>query len=270
MQDENNDSSFDDMINKRYGYGVKKDKYPRRVPKVRMAGPQDLSPEQLNIVKSGLRKGVLYLFFVDENSTPKDSTLLTSKEQDIISLLEDTVRSLKGLNPNDEYYWKLRNQLLKDMKEAVSAGLIWHPLVHEFVYTYRASGDKEILRRIKRGWEKGVKRPIEEKDVKFYVYLEKIEKYRSEGKTWPQIRRILMKRKVIGNITLEALRKKIAKFAPYLLRDKEFRITEEMLPLITDDIQNRMKELWQELYARGRKSQYRQEVKKLLTKNEVD
>lgn len=260
------------MLNKRFG--IPKGKHSIKVPKYRIARPEDLSLEQLNLINDGLKKGELYLILVDEGSDPpKNPATLPSKQQDIISDLTRTRKDLNeyiGLNfhrlgeEEIRYIQRLREDYINLISEAVRAGLIWHPLVHEFVYTHRAFGDKQILRRIKRGWEKGTKRPIKEKDIKFYFYREKIEKYRSKGKTWLQIRRDLMKRKIISNISLQALQKKIAKFAPHLLRDTEFRITEDMRHLITEDITNKMIGLWREFYARGRKSQYRQEVKKLF------
>ena len=118
--------------------------------------------------------------------------------------------------------------------------------------------------------EKGVKRCLKYDDIQFKNYLDKIEEYRNAGKTWKEIRRILMKRKIIGNISWQALRKKVAKFAPHILPDTDFVITEDMQHLITEDIRNRMKELWRELYASGKKSQYRQEVKKLFNKQGDD
>lgn len=205
---------------------------------------------------------------------------LSPNEQDIILDIEDSIRSLERYNRlsleeverliGDDYYKVQRQEHLKELKRAVRAGLIWHPLVLDFIYTYKALGNKEMLRAIKRGLEINVKRPIREKDINFINYLGKIKKYRSEGKTWPQIRRILMKRKIIGNISWQAFRKKVAKYAPHILSDKEFVITKGNLHLITEDTRNKMQELWRELYATGRKAQYRQEVKKLFTKQGGD
>ena len=207
---------------------------------------------------------------------------LSTKQQDIISLLRNTLNELKcydGLgivdierlvNDKDSRFNRLREQHLDDIARAVNAGLIWHPLVSDFVYTQKALGNKEILRKIKRGWETGVNRPLKYDDIEFKIYLDKIEEYRNAGKTWKQIRRLLMKRKIIGNISWQALRKKVAKFAPHILPDTDFVITDDMQHLITEDIRNRMKVLWRELYASGKKSQYRQEVKKLFNKQGGD
>ncbi len=204
--------------------GAPKEKYSRKVPKVRIARPEDLSPGQLNIIKDGLKKGKVYLFLVDENSAPpNNSAPLFRKQQIIIYNLEDSIKELEKYNElgidelyrllddEDSHYNKLRKQHLKDISEAVSAGLIWHPLVFEFVHTYKALGDKEILRQIKRGWETGVKRPLTINNIKFESYLEKITKYRDEGKTWKVIRLNLMKRKIIGKITVPGLQKKYEK-----------------------------------------------------------
>lgn len=198
------------------------------------------------------------------------------QQQDTISLLRQSIKGLSKyakltpdefdhLEENDRLkYYKRVEEHIKTIAEAIRRGLFGHPLVSNFVHLYKVRGNKKVLRKIKRGLEKDVNRPLKDKDIKFKLYLDKIEEYQNAGKTWKEIRRILMKRKIIGNITLEALRKKVAKFAPHLLRNTGFLITNDMLHLITDDIRNRMKELWRELYASGRKSQYRQEVKKLF------
>ena len=205
---------------------------------------------------------------------------LSTKQQDALSLLKDSISDMENyvkwgelstdeinqIMKEDKQYKQIRAQLMKDIRRAIRLELIWHPLVYEFLDTNKALGNKDLIREIQKGWEIDVKRPHKYKDIKFIINHPIIERWRNEGKIWKEIRRELMKRKVIGNITLEALRKKIMKFAPRLLPIKEFVVTEEMLPLITDDIQNKMKELWQELYAIGRKSQYRQEVKKLFIK----
>ncbi|MFH1597248.1 MAG: hypothetical protein ABIG94_12935 [Pseudomonadota bacterium] len=187
MTDDKPHRTMGDIINKiLISRGARKEKYSKKVRKVRMAGPQDLSPEQLNIINNGLRKGVLYLFFVDENSAPlKSPAPLSSKQMDIISLLvgpEGSVTKLKnysGLNKDevdllieDEDYKDLLEQHLNNIAEAVSAGLIWHPLVSEFIYTYKVLGNKEILRAIRRGWETGVKRPLTINDLQFRNRLE--------------------------------------------------------------------------------------------------
>jgi hypothetical protein len=158
---------------------------------------------------------------------------LSTKQQDILSFLRDSAKSLKNykewskLRPDeidfiikeDKHYIELRIQYLKDISEAIKNWLITHHLVHNFFYTYVVTGNKEMLRLIKRGLETIADRPIKQKDINFVNYLGKIKKYRNEGKTWPQIRRILMKRKVIKNISCQALRKKVAKYAPHILID---------------------------------------------------
>jgi hypothetical protein len=100
---------------------------------------------------------------------------------------------------------------IEEIKIAVRAGLIWHPLVADFIYTRKALGSKEILRKIRRGWETGVKRPLTINGLKFRNRLEKIAEYREEGKTWEQIRRILMKGKIINKMSWQALQKKFEK-----------------------------------------------------------
>jgi hypothetical protein len=193
--------------------------------------------------------------------------LLSTKQLDIISFLKDSIMDLQnydGLNPDN--IKRLKKQHLECISESVRAGLAWHPLVSELLVTHKGLGNKEILRHIKRGFEKSVNRCLKHDDIQFKNYLDKIEEYRNSGKTWKEIRRILMKRKIIGNISWQALRKKVAKYAPYILPDTDFVITEDMQHLITEEILNRMKELWRELYANGRKSQYRQEVKKFFNK----
>jgi len=198
-----------------------KEKYSIKVPKIKIAEPEDLSPEQLSIINNGLKNGVLYLFLDHDNSASTISAPLTTKQQDIIKLLNNTNKSLKeydGLNhkackllKDDKRYCELREEYLELMKEAVRAGLLWHHLVHEFIYTYKALGDKEILRKIKRGWETDVQRPLTITDFSFINHLEKIAEYRIEGKSWPQIRQILMKHRIIKKITWQALRMKFKK-----------------------------------------------------------
>lgn len=149
---------------------------------------------------------------------PQKFSSLSVKEKEIISLLRKTLIDLESYNAlsieerykNSEYK-KLRKQHLTDIKSAVSAGLIGHPLVSNYVYTHKALGSKEILRKIKRGWETGVKRALTITDLRFRNNLEKIAEYRIEGKSWPQIRRILMQKKIIVKMTPEALRKKFKK-----------------------------------------------------------
>ena len=204
-------------------HGAPKEKYSKKVRKVRMAGPQDLSPEQLNFINDGLKKEKVYLLLVDEHSAPrKISATLSSKQQDILSDLTKTRNAIdeySGLKEDidqlgeDEqpYIEMLRKEYFNDIIEAVRAGLIWHPLVFEFIYTYKVLGNKEILRAIKRGWETGVRRPIKEKDIMFRLYLDKIVKDRNAGKTWKELRRDLMKRKIIGKMSPQWLEKKVKK-----------------------------------------------------------
>jgi len=149
---------------------------------------------------------------------PRKFPPLSHKQVDIISLLVGPEGSITYLNnykgqnrEKDERYQDLWEEHVKNITEAVRAGLIWHPLISEFVYTHKALGDKEYLRNIKRGWETGVKRPIKIEDVKFMLYLDKIVEYRQAGKTWKEIRRVLMKRKIIEKMTWQALQKKVKK-----------------------------------------------------------
>jgi hypothetical protein len=146
---------------------------------------------------------------------------LSPKENTIILDLEESVRSLKRYNWSNseeveqllkDNYNKLQIQEhIEEIKIAVRAGLIWHPLVADFIYTRKALGSKEILRKIRRGWETGVKRPLTINGLKFRNRLEKIAEYREEGKTWEQIRRILMKGKIINKMSWQALQKKFEK-----------------------------------------------------------
>jgi len=148
---------------------------------------------------------------------------LSSEQQDIISDIEGTLERFKKYDSlsieefnkltqgEREHYDILRNQYFRDIKKAVKAGLICHPLVFDFVYTQKVLGNKEILRMINRGWEKGAKRPLTITDLRFSNNLDKIAEYRIKGKSWPQIRRILMQRKFIVKMTWQALRKKFKK-----------------------------------------------------------
>jgi hypothetical protein len=143
---------------------------------------------------------------------------LSSKQKNIISEIRYSLSDLEKYNgisidkrDKDSRYIDLIDQLINDISRAVSAGLIWHPLVSDFVYTHKALGSKEFFRKIRRGWATGVKRPLTINDLKFRNRLEKIAKYREEGKTWPQIRRILMEGKIISKMSCQALQKKFEK-----------------------------------------------------------
>jgi hypothetical protein len=225
--------------------GARKEKYSTKPPEINIIYPP-LSPEESNII----------LDLADSTESIKRYNELNSEEGE--QLIKDV------------YYKLQRQEHIKEIKRAVRAGLIWHPLVYEFIYTHKGLGNKEILRQIKRGLEKGVKRCLNYDDIQFKNYLDRIEEYRNTGNTWKEIRRKLMKIKIIGNISWQALREKVAKFAPHILPDTDFVITDDMQHLITEDIGNRMKVLWRELYASGKKSQYRQEVKKLFNKQGGD
>jgi hypothetical protein len=185
----------------------------------KLMGPEDLSQEQLDIINKGLKKGWLYLFVVDQYSPPpkkKKAATFSRRERDVIYNLTQYRHALdnySGLmdrlsNDDKDYVEILRKDYFDSIIEAVRAGLIWHPWVYEFVYTNKAFGNKKMLRKIKRGWETGVKRPLTMNDIKFESYLDRITEYRRKGKTWKQIRRVLMKRKIVGNITWQGLRKK--------------------------------------------------------------
>ncbi|MDO9533405.1 MAG: hypothetical protein Q7O12_14940 [Deltaproteobacteria bacterium] len=209
MQDDKPHRTMGEIINKIFR-GASKEKNSIKGLKVRIAGPEDLSPEQLNFINDELKKGVLHHFLVyGDSDPPKVSAKLSSKQQDIISLLGRYVEPMNAIKEQ-----KLRNDINEqsnDILEAVRAKLIWHPLVSDFIYTHKALGSKEILRKIKRGWETGVKRPLTINDLKFRNRLEEIFKYRKEGKTWLQIRRILMKGKIIKKMSWQALQKRFEK-----------------------------------------------------------
>jgi hypothetical protein len=156
---------------------------------------------------------------------PRKFPSLSPKEIDIISLLvgpEGSFTKLKkysGLKTEDdvkllwkdETYNRLWEEHLENIAEAIRAGLIWYPLVSEFIYTHKALGHKEELRAIKRGWETGIKRPGKYKDIRFILNLDKIVEARNSGKTWKEIRRNLMKRKIIRKMTWQGLEKKVKK-----------------------------------------------------------
>jgi hypothetical protein len=216
--------------------GASKETYSKKTIKYRMAMPQDISPEQLNFINDGLTKGKVYLFLVDEHFAPrKNSATLSTKQQNILSDLTKTRKAIDKysgliididyLKENEQHYIeRLREEYCNDIKEAAKAGLIWHPWVYNFVYTHIACGNKEILRKIKRGWEINVNYLIKigKNDIGFINHIDKIEKYRNAGKTWKQVRRILMKKKIIGNISWQALQKKIAKYAPHFSEKSTF------------------------------------------------
>jgi len=210
--------------------GGSREKYGKKVTKFRRAWPEDLSPEQLIFINNGLKKGILYSFLISEdNDRPESAATLTKKQKEIISMINGSIDILKNINRINEYNGisdgdisimidRIWEDFFNDIKEAVRLKLLWHPLVYDFVFTYVAFGNKEVIRKIRRGWEKSVKRPIKESDLLLYNYLDKIDEYRADGKSWKVIRRILMKRRIIGNISVQALKKKVAKYAPHLIQ----------------------------------------------------
>ena len=193
MQDDKPHRTMGDIINKiLISRGAPKEKFALRVPTVKLVRPEESKP-------------------------------LSRKQKIIIYDLEDSIKDIKNYNvlkreeihrllsDENSYYNRLRKEHFKDISHAIGAGLIWHPLVSDFIYTHKALGSKEILRKIRRGWETGVKRLPTINDLKFRNRLEEIFKYRKDGKTWPQIRRILMKGKIIKKMTWQALQKKFEK-----------------------------------------------------------
>lgn len=196
MQDDKPDSTLGDEFNKiLISRGASKEKYSLKAPKVEiMWWPRKfprLSPKQIDIIS---------LLVGPEGSITKLKKYSGLKTEDEVKLLW-----------KDETYNRLWEVHLENIAEAVRADLIWHPLVSEFIYTHKALGHKEELRDIKRGWETGVKRPIKIKDIGFMLYLDKIVEDRNAGKTWPQLRRTLMKRKIIRKMTWQGLAKKVIK-----------------------------------------------------------
>jgi len=202
--------------------GGSREKYGKKVTKFRRAWPEDLSPEQLIFINNGLKKGILYSFLISEdNDRPDSAATLTKKQKDIISMINwYSINKYNGISDGDisTFIDRIWEDFFNDIKKAVRLELIWHPIVYDFVFTYVAFGNKEVIRKIRRGWEKSVKRPIKESDLLLYNYLDKIDEYRADGKSWRVIRRILMKRRIIGNISVQALKKKVAKYAPHLIQ----------------------------------------------------
>jgi hypothetical protein len=105
--------------------GDPKKKYPSKIVKLRRAGPEDLSEDQLQFIADGLKRGVLYCYYFPEDaSPPQNPAHLTTRQEDLISLLT------QGNCPKG---------YLSDMREALTLGLIWHPLVYDFVFSYMAN-----------------------------------------------------------------------------------------------------------------------------------
>ena len=161
---------------------------------------------------------------------PQKTLVLSPRQMDIISLFIGPEGSITKLNKyrelkqveaalfidnenyegtEDETYEALFEEHIENVAEAIRVGLIWHPLISEFLYTYRTLGNKNILRKIKRGLETGIKRPIKMKDIRFILYLNKIVERRNEGETWKELRRDLMKRNIIEKMTWQGLEKKV-------------------------------------------------------------
>jgi uncharacterized protein YfkK (UPF0435 family) len=151
---------------------------------------------------------------------PEELTHLFIKQKEALSLLNSSIRDIRNyknwneLEPEeitqiieeDENYKSRQQQLFEDLLRAIRLGLIWHPWVSEFIFTYETLGNKELLRKINRRWETGVKRIN-----RFMFYLYEIYEYRLSGKTWPWIRKNLMKKKIIKKITCTGLQKKFKK-----------------------------------------------------------
>jgi hypothetical protein len=193
VQDDKPHRTMGDIINKiLISRGAPKEKYALRVPTVKLVRPEESKPLS--------RKQKIIIYDI-EDSIKDIKNYNVLKREEIHRLLSD----------ENSYYNQLRKEFFKDISHAIRAGLIWHPLVSDFIYTYKALGSKGILRKIRRGWETGIKRSLTINDLKFINRLEKIATYREEGETWEQIRRILIKGKIIKKMSWQALQKKFEK-----------------------------------------------------------
>ena len=187
VQDDKPQRTIGDIINKiLISRGTPKENFSTKPPEINITYPS-LSPEEHNIILD-IKESIMGL---------KRCDWLNSEEAE--QFIEDNC------------YKSQIQEHIKEISKAVRAGLIWHPLVYNFIYTHKALGSKEILRKIRRGWETGVKRLPTINDLKFRNRLEKIATYREEGKTWKQIRQILMKGKIINKMSWQALQKKFEK-----------------------------------------------------------
>ena len=174
MEDDKPDYTLGEILTKiLLSRGGSREKYGKKVTKFRRAWPEDLSPEQLNFINNGLKKGILYSFLISEdNERPESAATLTEKQKDIISMINwYSINKYNGISDGDisTFIDRIWEDFFNDIKKAVRLELIWHPLVYNFVFTYVAFGNKEVIRKIRRGWEKSVKRPIKESDLLLYT-----------------------------------------------------------------------------------------------------
>jgi hypothetical protein len=210
LQDDKPDYTIGGILNKiLISRGASKEKYPLEVPTVPVERPEESAPLSIRQQEA---LSLLDISITDINNY-REWEKLGSNE-------------IKQITEKDKNYKRLRKQLIKDISKAIRLGLIWHPLVSDFIYTYKAIGDKELLREIKGGFGTNVKRPLTITDLKFRNCLDEIAEL-IESKTWPQIRLILLKDKIIKDMSCEALKKKFEK-----AWEEEWRKFNKKAPLI--------------------------------------
>jgi hypothetical protein len=194
MKDDKPDYTLDSIIKQTLiSRGASKEKYSLEVPTVQIDRPEE---SRLPIRQQDA------LSFLDISS----KNIANYKQWE--NLGPDKI---KDIIKNDINYERLWHDYINDISKAIQLGLIWDPLVSDFIYTCKAFGKKEILREIKRGIEVGVNRPITFINWKFKNHLDEIAELRIGGKTWTQIRRVLLKDKIIKNMSWQALKKKFEK-----------------------------------------------------------
>lgn len=199
---------------RRISMGAPQEKCPQPI-RYRLARPEELSPEQLNFVKEGLKRKVLYLFLKkkDEPIIKVNPWPLSSTESDFVDDIKALAEKIRNqVSGDDNIHENMIEEYFKEIANAINKQLLWHPIIFNIIYSHKALGNKEILRFIKRGWETGVSRPLEGHDIDFNLYcVDKIAKERRKGVPWKTIRRNLMKKKRIPKMTRQALQKRYKK-----------------------------------------------------------
>lgn len=122
---------------------------------------------------------------------------LTKKQELIIEDIEDILKKLKeweGLSAEEcisnNNFQLFLSDFDSEILKAVKNGLETHPLVEPRYTTLRVLGEWNYLRKGKEvRAESGVKKPLSETDMNLH---RDISIYRTQGKRWESIRRILI------------------------------------------------------------------------------
>ncbi len=149
--------------------------------------------------------------------------VLTSRQKGILA---DITHLLKSVEKYDGRAWhSLTEREEKDlvtqygryeqlMLQACRAGLEDHSRVRGWVRAMRSLGARDLLRRARRGLEKGIKRPIPLRDIELRDTIEQLQKPpapRMCGRSLEAIRRLLIKQGTIAPMTQQAFNKLVSR-----------------------------------------------------------